>query len=355
MKSSTAVTFFKPQLSHFVETMACFLATDPQVAVRLVTSRQRGSEFHEHQWSMDRLDTNERIDVVDIESLPVESTLVVFGLVRHSPQSPALPGWLRKSEAAAIFPETSSYGSRADWLRELARSFPAFLRARFLILEREARPMDFRFGCRRRVFYTPSVHPQFLSRPALREVMFGAVSDAPRRFRITFMGNRQPPERSTRLDACLAALRAQQGFAITTEYRNQASGNPEVLWIEYDFNTGTRGIDPELYASALTETEFCLSPPGWGRNWAHRTVEAMVRGAIPVIEDPELYNLPFVDGVNCLIVGGADWAQAVQRCLTCSPAEITRLRGGVLRLREERLLPDVAARDFREAFMKAAR
>jgi len=63
-----------------------------------------------------------------------------------------LPGWLRQGAASAIYPESNHYGSRADWLRELKRAFPHFLRARFAIFEREARALDFRFGCRRHVF-----------------------------------------------------------------------------------------------------------------------------------------------------------------------------------------------------------
>lgn len=353
MTAPESVTFFKPQMSHFVETMACFLAADPQLKVRVATTRERGAEFTEHPWILDRLEKQERIELVDLDATPRDSSLLVFGLVRHRAQPPALNAWLRQSAEVAIFPEANHYGSRADWLRELVRSFPQYLRARFVILERESRALDFRFGCRRRVLYTPSVHPQFQVDPARREAMFGPVPEQARRFRITFLGNRQPPERSTRLDACLAALRAEPALPMTADYHQPPGVGQEVLWIEYDLAAGTRGLDPSRYAAALAETDFCLSPPGWGRNWAHRTIEAMARGAIPVLEDPELYNLPLVDGRNCVIAPEAGWAGAVRRCLALSTEEIARMRAEVLRLRESRLLPAVAAREFGRAFMTA--
>ncbi|HYR59396.1 MAG TPA: hypothetical protein VEO95_12235, partial [Chthoniobacteraceae bacterium] len=275
-------------------------------------------------------------------------------LVRHSPLHPSLRGWLQQSAMSAIFPESNHYGGRADWLRELARAFPHFLRARFLILEREPRPLDFRFCCRRHLLYTPSVHPQYLSDPHLRDAMCSAAPAGPRRFRVTFLGNRQPPERTARLESCLRELRKTRDVAIAAGYPSERRGGAEALWIEYDAAAGTRGLDPLDYTAALGETECCLRPPGWGRNWAHRTIEACMRGAIPVIEDPELYNLPFADGENCILVAGADWSGAVRRCLASTPAEIARMREDVLRLRESRLRPDVAAIQFRRALLAHA-
>jgi hypothetical protein len=83
-------------------------------------------------------------------------------------------------------------------------------------------------------------------------------------------------------------------------------------------------------------------------------VEAMLRGAIPVIEDPALYSLPLVDGVNCVLVRDGNWARAVEQCLAFPPDDMAVMRAGLLRLREERLLLEIAARNFRRAFLKAA-
>ena len=349
-----SVTFFQSHLSHFVETMATFLALDHQLTVRVVTSKERGSEFTEHPWILDRLAANPRVEVVDLGDPVLDSSLVVYGLPRSTPQPPALAAWLARAEASAIFPAGNHYGSRLDWLRELKHSFPHFLHARFLILERQSRPLDFRFGCWRRVSYAPSVHPNYLSNPQGAELMFSPPPEGPRRFRISFVGNRQPAERSARLDACLAALRAHPALSITADPRSESPGSRQALWIEYDLAAGTRGLDAPDYCSALADSDFCLSPPGWGLNWTHRTIEAMVRGAIPVIDDPESYCLPLVDGVNCVIVRDGNWARAVEQCLAFSPDDVAAMRAGVLRLREEWLLMEIAADRFRHAFMKAA-
>ena len=355
MKPITSVTFFVPIAMQVVETMAYHLAAGPKLKVRVVTNRERGSDFTEHPWVVERLDADPRIEVLDLSAPAVDSSLVVFGLVCQGKPDPRLRQWMSRSDGWAIFPSGAHYGSRADWLRELRHSFPEYLRARFLILERDSRLFDFRFFCRKHVHYTPSAHPSFLSDPARREAMFGAVpSTGPRRFRVMFVGNRLPEERSVRLDACLGALRACPAISMTSDYPSAASGGMEGLWIEYELAKGTRGLDPMNYISALNETEFCLSPPGWGKNWTHRTVEAVVRGSIPVIEDPQVYSVPFVADENCILVRNGDWGGAVQRCLEASPEQIATLRAGVLRLREEWMLPEVAGRHFHDAFLAAA-
>jgi hypothetical protein len=81
----------------------------------------------------------------------------------------------------------------------------------------------------------------------------------------------------------------------------------------------------------------------------------VVRGSIPVIEDPQVYSVPFVADENCVLVRDGDWGGAVQRCLEASPEQIATLRAGVLRLREEWMLPEVAGRHFHDAFLAAAR
>jgi hypothetical protein len=354
MSASRQITFFKPQLSHFVETMACFLAADPELSVRIVTSRQRGSDLTEHPWILERLEKHNGIELVDLAEPAKESWLLIFGLVRRTSQPPALREWLRRSEEMAIFPEANRYGSSVDWLRELARSFPRFLRARFVILERKARLLDFRFGCSRRLVYTPSVHPQFLHDEARREAMFGPVNFDDRRFRIAFLGNRQPPERSARLDASLRALREHPALSLVTDFEKVPVDGMKALWLEYDTAAGTTGLDPTTYAAALGDTDYCVSPPGWGGNWTHRTIEAIARGTVPILEDPEVYNLPFIDGVNCLLVRGGDWSRPVAQCLTFDIGQVMAMREAVVRLRKEFVLPDAASQRFRRAFLKAA-
>lgn len=346
MDSPLHITFFKPRLSHFVETMAVFAATEKQLTVRIVTFLDRGSEDTEHPWILDRLRKHPRIQLTDLAEPPAASSLVIFGLVRHAPFERSLSGWLKLTRASAIYPEANYYGSRFDWLREMARGFSHLLRARFAIFERAPQPLDFRFGCRRRLYFPPSVHPQYLADPDLRNAMLAPVPAGPRRFRVAFVGNRQPPERGVRLDSVLHTVKSVAGISLTTRFPSERASDAEALWIEYGGVAGSVGLKAGEYTTALGESEFCLSPPGWGGNWTHRTIEACMRAAIPVIEDPDRYAIPFVDGENCILVANADWAGAVRRCLDSSPAEIARMRERVLRLREERLLPEVAARNF---------
>jgi hypothetical protein len=72
----------------------------------------------------------------------------------------------------------------------------------------------------------------------------------------------------------------------------------------------------------------------------------MARGSIPVLEDPEVYGLGFVDGENCIVARKDDWGEAVRRVLSLDAAEVRRIRGNVLAVRETYLLPDRASARF---------
>ena len=121
------------------------------------------------------------------------------------------------------------------------------------------------------------------------------------------------------------------------------------VWVEYGNHesSGPRGLEPMEYMALLADMDFCISPPGWGLNWTHRTVEALVRGAIPIIEDPQLYSLGLRDGETCLLVKNNDWAEATRRALAMPAAEVLRMRRLVLALRAERLTMERAAAAFR--------
>src|SRR5262249_51778236 len=89
----------------------------------------------------------------------------------------------------------------------------------------------------------------------------------------------------------------------------------------------------------------CISPPGWGA-FTHRTIEALVRGSIPIIEDPRVYGLELRDNDNCIIARPDDWGAAVQRALKMDEEEIRRIRRNVIGLREKQLLDDRAVEHF---------
>ena len=345
------VTFFQPDMCHSVETMALFIADDPCRKVRVVTSLASGVETTEHPWCVRRLAGDRRIEVTDLAAPAQSSSLLVFDLIRRGRMPAALRPWLDRAAAAAFRPEQDRYGSRADAVRELVRSFPFQLRARIGIFEREPHWLDLRFGLQRRIRYARTVHPQYLSQPAFRAAMFGPVEPAPRRFRVAFMGNRQPPERAARLEAMMRALTSDPRVGIVREYPSARRGDLEAMWLEYGTADTASGLDPVTYTRALGDSDFCLSPQGWSR-WTHRTMEALARGTIPVIEDASLYALDLRDGENCILVAREDWAAALRRCLDMSAEQIAGMRQRVLLLREKRLFPEIAGREFRAALFQ---
>lgn len=348
---SLPVTFFQPDMCHSVETMALFIADDPRRKVRVVTSLDQSAEATEHPWCVRRLLADSRIEVADLTAPAQSSSLVIFDLIRRGRMPAALRPWLDRAAGAAFRPEQDRYASRADVVRELVRSFPYYLRARLGIFEREPNRLDLRFGMQRRIHYARTVHPQYLSQPAFRAAMFGPINPAPRRFRLAFMGNRQPPERAARLDAMMRALASDSRVGVVRQYPSERGGDLEAMWLEYGIAGAVRGLDPVTYTQALGDSDFCLSPQGWSR-WTHRTVEALVRGTIPVLEDASLYALDLCDGENCILVAGQDWEAAVRRCLAMSAEQIAAMRRRVYHLRETRLLPEIAGREFRAALFE---
>jgi hypothetical protein len=157
--------------------------------------------------------------------------------------------------------------------------------------------------------------------------------DAGRRWRLGFLGNYQsPPDRMMRLTQCKDAL-------VDAEHR--------VNWHEYGPETALRGLDPMDYMQALSEIDFCISPPGW-LPWTHRTIEAMVSGSIPIIEDPQHYQfLELRDVENCIVAKSNEWGVAVRRALSMSEEDIRRIRRKVAGIRQEQLLPQKAIERFR--------
>ena len=67
---------------------------------------------------------------------------------------------------------------------------------------------------------------------------------------------------------------------------------------------------------------------------------------MPIIEDPERYDLAFRDHANCIIASPNGWAEAVQKALNLPENEVLRMRRNVLALREDRLLPEKAISHF---------
>jgi hypothetical protein len=293
--------------------MIYLLAIGEVCRVRVATMFD-GDETTEHPWALRRMRECGGIEIMHCGE-PAESDILLFHLVRHGRISNNLIFWRARAESAAYLSLSEGRLSWGDWCRETVRSFPHYLRARKITIR-------------------PYIHPQFLVNAEWRQSSFASINaEAVRQWRIGFLGNRQPPERMERLMQCRKAL----------------VGVDRVYWHEYGGweSTGPRGIEPMEYMEVLSDMDFCISPPGWGRSFTHRTIEALARGSIPIIEDPELYGLELRDNDNCIIARPDDWGVAVRRALEMSEAEVRRMRRRVIMLRENYLLLPRAMEHFR--------
>jgi hypothetical protein len=128
----------------------------------------------------------------------------------------------------------------------------------------------------------------------------------------------------------------------------------QAVWVEYGGpeSSGTNALDQNVYLDVLTDMDFCISPPGWGW-YTHRTVEALVRGSIPILAEPDVYNLDLRDGENCIVVRNGDWRGGTRRALDMRESEVVRMRTCVLALRENSLLPDIVAERFCSQVLEA--
>ena len=349
-RGGPVVTFFAPSLGHMTETMAYLLVQDDACRVRVVT-RTDGDERSEHPWCLNRLRSHGGIEIVNLGSAAEPSDLLLFPLVVRERMQVALPDWRALARDAAFLPATNEFSTIGDRLREMVRSFPHYLGARFAVFPGR-RPLSGRwqFLLQRPVFYAPFIHPHFLTNTDWLAAATAPVRpQTQRRFRIGFLGNLQPPERSGQLAQCHQAL-VDASVSIVGPDLERSSGRSAV-WIVYGDGRNTKGLNPRQYTAVLSDMDFCISPPGWGRNWTHRTVEALVRGAIPVLEDPELYDVGLKDGETCVLVRNGDWAGATRRALAIPDDGIIVMRRAVMGLAQRNLTVERMAARLRSQLL----
>lgn len=336
------VSFFYPRLNHLGETLAYYFIHQGY-RPRIVTHMQGDGE---HPTTLRRLQESGLVDVSEIDAPAEASDLLVFPLVRAGQIPSAFTRWREKARRAAFL----SGGEYAGWkhrAREALRSWPHHMWAgKAIYLHAPAsRLARFPFLLQKPVHVGAYIHPQLFFNDAWRKVVFGSVfGETPRRYAIGFIGCRNPAERARQLEGCARAIR-EKGIAIVDPETWKGGEGRPAAWFDYGDEPGQRrGLEPMDYITLLTEMDFCISPSGY-LGWTHRTVEAVIRGAIPIIADPDFYNLDFKDGENAIIVKGNDWHDAVRRALALSADDVGAMRRRVLELREQ-LLPDVVAREF---------
>ena len=141
------------------------------------------------------------------------------------------------------------------------------------------------------------VHSQFLVDPQLFKAMFHNAWDPqkPRTFRVSFLGCLDPRHRRDFLPALRPLF-----------------SKPNMYWHEYTNSDGA-GVSAQDCVHLLTDSDFVLCPPGYSLV-THRPLEALLRGAIPILNEAELdlYGIALEDQVNCWAVKHHGWKEAIR-------------------------------------------
>jgi len=116
-------------------------------------------------------------------------------------------------------------------------------------------------------------------------------------------------------------------------------GSKSVLWA-----VGDKTLEYRSYFRAMRDSDFVFCLPG--TYWTPRPIEATACGSIPIIGDDYLhsYDIPFEDGVNCVIIRNCkiikNWPTALDRVLAFSDDKIRAMRKNIHELRKSHLLPE---------------
>jgi hypothetical protein len=339
------IGIYSREIDHFIETVATFLAWDGRFQVTLVISGEPFSD-REHYWSLRRLVEAARVRIITWDEEPQQwDVLYLNGNDLPCGERKRARLWASRAGEIGWLSQELYGASRMQFLKAGIRRLRCTAWARRAMVRAAAAFHPCFLICRTK-FYSAYVHPQFFNRPdllpSLREA--GQRRRETRRYTFAFIGNREPEARGE----ILRSLRRE--FTETgCEVQDSTSAPPRpasvlVLWIEYGGEKDVRGLKPDEFLTTLEDVEFCLCPFGWGK-WSHRVVEALVAGAIPILEGESSYNRGLRDGVNCLVVHDGDWIEAVRRARAMPLGQRRAIRGNIYQLREAQLSPEVAARD----------
>ncbi len=186
-------------------------------------------------------------------------------------------------------------------------------------------------------------HSQFLHDPTLYGAMHARDwdPDAPRQYRLNFLGSQDPAARKQILDAVRPLFLSRGGG------EGGGAHGPPMFWHEYS-DADPVGVPPLQFVRLLTDSDFTLCPRGYSLV-THRPVEALLRGSIPVLarEEIDLYGIDLVDGENCIGVPAGRWAETVRRLTEAAPAEILRMRRNAFAMFEPYLDYPALARRLR--------
>jgi hypothetical protein len=97
----------------------------------------------------------------------------------------------------------------------------------------------------------------------------------------------------------------------------------------------------EHWLDFLAYSDFFLACPGYIQPMCHNVIEAMGVGAIPIIEHPEMFFPPLVDGQNCLAFSGqAELLVKIRLALSLPEEKVNQLRKNVVKYYDDYLSPE---------------
>jgi hypothetical protein len=180
------------------------------------------------------------------------------------------------------------------------------------------------------------VHSNFLDDSVLFAKLFAFEwqPESIRKYRFNFIGNRKPQFRADIINSIKSYLTSQNLYPLSDD--DLAA---EIIWIEYGDEPGEqRGVPASDYSDILSESDFTISPPGYSK-LTHRTMEALVRGSIPILHENELelYDINLQDQVNCLAVKNGDWSKAIEDAVNMPLDQIIQIRSNILAMKDEYL------------------
>lgn len=349
------IGIYTSSVNHFIETITYWIAADKNIEVLLITPEK--SKGPEHAWCLKRLFQCpfSNVKIISPLSPSIDTDWLYISLTGKKPTfSYSLNRWIRKAENTGIITHSNYQGSWKRILKEVMYALPYNLLASSTILQigdQSRHPYSF---IKNKCFYSPSVHPQYIVNESYAQLLFVVEKEyqAEREFKFTYLGNKNPPEREMVLKRVRNALNTVAEPTYLEDYPLQSQPTERsmnILWIEYGDQGSKRGLKPPEYIKALNETDFCISPLGWGGNWTHRVIEALVCGAIPILEDADRYNIGLTDMETCISVKNGNWEEAIERATKLEPKEVIAMRSRIEALRENYLLPEIAAHRFRES------
>jgi len=349
------IGIYVPSVNHFTETIAYWIALNPKNYVILITPTE--SEQKEHKWCLKRLSQFklENIELVKPASLPIcTDWLYIKSSKTHPLFEKNLNAWVRKTKKLGILAYYNHQDGFKSIIKQLLYTFPYYFLAKTVLLQISSQCKHPYAFIQKQAFFSPSVHPQYIVNEHYRQLIFDEHKDfrTQRNYKFTFLGNRQPKERKTVLKVVKETLNRIKNSVIFDDYQEKAEisrSSVNTLWIEYGDGGSKRGLKSTEYVKALSETDFCICPLGWGGNWTHRVIEALVCGAIPILEDADRYNIGLTDMKTCIVVKNGDWGEAIERAYRLKPEEIVAMRSRVKMIKENYLIPEVAARRFRQS------